>query len=86
MPIVFKMPWISWCALQKFTSLSRLSSGIAQKIKKLPNYVNNISVVSLEMIDEALQEIHQIDKNEHAGILAKSVDKGPAPLMREEKK
>ncbi len=38
------------------------------------------------MIDEALQEIHQIDKNEHAGILAKSVDNGPGtPDERREK-
>ncbi len=51
---------------EKLASLGQLTAGIAHEIKNPLNFVNNFSDVSLEMIDEALEEIRQIGGNKHA--------------------
>ncbi|TVR35977.1 MAG: GHKL domain-containing protein [Balneolaceae bacterium] len=50
---------------EKLASLGQLTSGIAHEIKNPLNFVNNFSDVSIEMIDEALDELGKTSQDDH---------------------
>lgn len=51
---------------EKLASLGQLTAGIAHEIKNPLNFVNNFSDVSVELIDEALEQLLEIRGNEKA--------------------
>ena len=57
---------------EKLASLGQLTAGIAHEIKNPLNFVNNFSDVSIEMIDEVLEELGKMEENEHV-LLASSI-------------
>lgn len=52
---------------EKLASLGQLSAGIAHEIKNPINFINNFSELSIEYVDEIVEELQKIEQNEILG-------------------